>query len=594
MAEVINDDQDHHADISDLTVALVNREIDDIQSEAGMSGIRGQRESMKNRHDDKARIYEEYLAREQERMRKLEEFCDLTLRENHKLLLDVLSSTKESDLRSLLAIQAKVIEKFLNDKAQEAEERRSQMEFEKLTSQAPRYSKFLYHDTPDNQTNCRLIVPEKSFLSRKDSMNKDRSVSLYGVKGPSYQELDENLIIPLASDQRRIKNASQTLRDHSIQDHYSFNLDRQVASRDTQRWNTVDRRSQKESDNQLIQEDSNNMPDELLEGSPFDEAHHMKAYNLLLFEDNEPHKGIRKSKTEVAFEPPTDEQQEESPFRKMLRVPDYPDMEITHFDTLSKINIANSLSESELRDELQEPTMRDETMQYMQSKIEKEESRASEYLDKMKHLREYYSNKVIDNKSGVRTTVNSPVLAKAFRQRSSQKQVPLKLELNSDKPNIFQELNYNQFLQDKNSQVRLPEKKNMTELFTKNPERQALHKSFQHILRPKEPKLIKKVSKQEIHAKNTHYNSIIKNKKSINPKVSRASPAKSIYNDDHTKSQGICYNMPASARHNLGKSEEIRRTSLWPNHFNPFSEAEPTCDKFSRLKVNNYSFHIHY
>lgn len=578
-------------------MALLNREIDDIQSEAGWSGVRGQRESRITRAEDKNRIYEDYLGREQEKFRALEEFCDMTVRENHRLLLDVLSISKESDLRSLLAIQAKVIDRLLEDRARERDQKGSYVNLDLVSSKPRLREQATQTECAEMSVQHKILLPDKSMMSRKNSIEKDTSFSQYGVKGPSYQELDLYLLPPQSPGKNKYLRSTHGMRDDGLPDHYSFNLDRQPTNSGHHRWNTIERSKLAEVAPQpTFEELANpiNQTEDLLEGSPFDDIHNINTENLLLFEDMEPSKGIRKSKTEVAFIPASTEGQEDSPFRKMLKAQDRPGVEITHFDMMSKIQISNSMSDVEAKEEGQGLSMRDDTLKSIQSKIEKEETRVSEYLDRMKQLRELYANKAGAGKPGAKTTVNSPVLAKAFRQRSSQKQIPIKLDLETEKKSVFEELNFNQFLKDKSSPVKLGHIQTFGLVPDLKEEKKVANLSSQHILRPRDARKPRSNLRQEQRVGNKNSKQQMELRKSINPKPMKASPSKSSYNVVQSKSQGICYNISPSTHRSLGKSEDIRKTSLWPRHFNPFSEGEPTCDKFSRLKVNNYSFHIHY
>jgi hypothetical protein len=447
------------------------------------------------------------LGKERERFKDLEEFCSKTLNENHRLLSQVLSSARESDLRPILQVQCAVIERLLKERGKTTTKTGVKVMAEKST-QTDRLPEHKLLASPMGQKSQKNIVPTRASLEPE----------MLGGGSPSP---DKQLIKLSVNDLNFDEGNASANREESKEGMQSFHFERSVQDFGERKplWDGHHRHTlQREASQQVFVSKREppkraESPEDLLGGSPFNASiGKLNEDNLLLFEDGSPIREFRKNKTEEQL--PRVEQQlalvEESPailsryLAKTNEDKEYVEVASRH---------PRKGSFSEMQDDLpvqsqQEPKLR-----------KRAESNISGYLEQMRQMKDtivaqrqsqpvksligspqkslIYSRKISQNEDEAVKTIQIPQKSPHnFGDKNSPRNknivIPEQESETTDQPekkSIFQILNFKDFVSEMNSPVAVSPKLK-SRYFTLNPEENNdfMHQSKEAPLPPKEVK----------------------------------------------------------------------------------------------------------
>jgi hypothetical protein len=573
----------------DVTIEAIQKQFEEIRSEEGRFT-----QVAHSNHPEEGQLYL-YLAKFRDRLKELEDFCDKILVENHRLLNQVLSVARESDLRPLLAMQATVIDKLLKDRGREIDDAKSIMEFDKLTVNFFKCDKGT--QTLGGGIEPRReeqVSPLKSY-AHQYSKEVEREASLEVMRDSSFKEYGNQKrtrdLAPLYDQEGSPKLSKLS----SVEDLNSIDLQKPGRGFANSRPQDISKKHNK-SAMLLLAEFNGLKQDDLLDGSPFNDMHDIGLDNILFVEDMAPQKAMRKARTQQELEPVIQPPQiEESPLRKLLIGDGKEEVNVAGFDGLSKLKTGKTIQVPQFESPNGNQNfveVENFTMLSHEEPDDPEDMRVKAYIGRMQKLKEYYTGKALAKDAITKTELNSPTINNAFKRRSSQKQIILPMKEATSKPSVFEDLNYKQFLRSRESPLDLIIDDQKPNKSYRKGGGETYQSTASHILRPKESK----PAKQLLNIFTNNQKTLTKLeggskglKKSPKNKQSTLKKDHLTFRDQQDiRRSGISSGKVGKADNSL----DVPRTSLWPRSFNPFTDAEQTCDQFSRLKVTNYSFRI--
>jgi hypothetical protein len=522
------------------------------------------------------------------RRKELENLCHKTLKENQSLLLELLESSKDSDLRTLLVLQAKVIETLLSEREKNAHDTRLIQEFERLATNERRHDKKTQTQNFEKPGLQKSEQCSRRITSRNSSVEKEPDTTIHGVKGHSHEDLRHQHLMNLKGIPQSRKSYTELSHQFSDNEKSNDKYSRTGVRLDYKGLQQMQTQHLNHRIPPSMVEPVKGGSDELLEGSPFNGLLHLKTENLLLFEDYEPSRGMRRSKTEVLFP-----SQDEDHLAKELRCQNLSNKEeIPSKDKLSHEVMKGSGVEV-IQEQQSSPIDEDhESPVSQKSNSEPSESHLSAYISRMKDLKRQTLIPTKDPIGPFKTAGNSPVKPKAGPDTQSKNDLPLKVQTDPHKASVFANLDFKQLLKNKNYQIEVQDGGIDSFLRSVLPSNQREHSPRQSILRLTEPRAPKearqvKEGRQEKHKMSNYLEKRAKMGKG--PPKSASKPSRSSHHQSKGQAKA---GLDSSREHNTDNQTDMIKSSLWPSQFNPFIEAEATCDKLSRIKINNYAINL--